>query len=201
VSQRAGLFQAGLIAPLLADTSSRRALFISPVLKVGVHAISDGYALSYRTTTDETGATIRLRDADGRPVVNETSSLAPLWAVGVRIGYGELSCDQNAAPKEGKSTQCQRRLGRLVSYFDILYGSFANYRDIDESTGLTTSPKRLAFEGRLAIPELHFELGFDANLRASGWSAPPHDYRVFVAVQFDPAEAMKKAFGSSLPKE
>jgi hypothetical protein len=211
VTKRAGVFQAGLSLPIFRRLLGY-ALFVAPIGKIGIQAIPDGYALRYGTTTDATGASVLDKDAEGRPVVLEQSTIAPLWSAGLRFGMGEVLCRRVTAVEEdarrlararGHSDVASRgcRPGRVISHFDILVGQYQNYRETDLATGRTTSPWRMVIEGRLAAPDLPFELGFDVNLRLKGIERTPHDYRIFAALRFDAASAVAKVFGADLSGE
>jgi hypothetical protein len=202
ISKTSGLFQTGAFFPWMVNSPEAYKLFVAPLGKIGFQAIPDGYALKYKTTTDASGKTVVQTDASGSPTVDEKSTIAPLWAAGVRFGLIELACRR---PGSGGSDSSRRASGRqcrparLISYLDVLWGQFDNYRVADPAAGSTSSPGRLAVEGRLAAPDLPFELGFDVNLRAGHPSQKPHDYRVFVALRWDAGRALRMLFGSSIP--
>jgi hypothetical protein len=158
------LMQVGAYAPIFnydrmtwTYQGSKNALFVGPLVRAGVQTLFDRRGLA---------------DAS----VFEDNDLFNFFALGARLGHYRLSGSDDRAP-------------RLISYLDIGRGRWQNLErrvptgDRDPNGGeifVRKRPWRWALEGRLKIPSLPFQIGFDSNIGEG-----PDDMRFLIGTNFD----------------
>ncbi len=180
-SRKAALLQGGLYFPMYAESwkwwydGNNNALFIAPIIKAGFQTVTSGTQM---TTSPAPGSNFLTQTLQNRDFYH-------FWAAGVRLGHFKLYDSWNIAPE-------------LISYLDITIGQWQNFAvcpnrqcAVDPNTGLAQGPfdhpLRFAFEGRLKIPGVPLQIGFDAN------TGPERaDLRFLFGTQFDVGCAFRK---------
>jgi hypothetical protein len=116
---------------------------------------------------------------------NDGKNLLTFYSGGVRLGhynlgkYSTLRDSANPALADGTTPQ-------TVSYLDVTFGKWQNLLFHGKRQ------LRTAFEGRLKIPALPFQLGFDANIGRGA-----DDLRFLIDSNFDVGNLFKKLLKSN----
>lgn len=171
-NQKGALVQVGAYAPIFHRRrmtwnyrGNQNAVFFGPVARAGVQTIFDND-----------------RDDLADEEVFEDNDLFNFFAVGARFGHYKLSGTDDRAPQ-------------LVSYLDITRGRWQNLErqvptgefDADgDEIFVRRRPLRWAVEGRLKIPGLPLQIGFDSNIGEG-----PDDLRFLFGTNFDISQLFK----------
>jgi hypothetical protein len=158
------LMQVGAYAPIFDHDrmtwtyqGSKNALFFGPLGRAGVQTLFDRSGLA---------------DAS----VFQDNDLFNFFALGARFGHYRLSGSDDRAP-------------RLISYLDVTRGRWQNLErrvptgEREPNGGelfVRKRPWRWALEGRLKIPSMPFQIGFDSNIGEG-----PDDMRFLIGTNFD----------------
>ena len=101
------------------------------------------------------------------------------YSGGLRIGHFTLPTDpQNVAPQ-------------LLSYIDMTFGQWDNFRLPGKTAGTTYVPVRFDSTGRLKIPATPIYIGYEVS-KGHG----PSDFRVFIGTRFDVGQLLSKLLPS-----
>ncbi len=161
-SQKAAIVQVGVYLPIYGEAMVWTHEFKTNALFVAP-VLKAGLATTAApaTTTTTNGSTTTT-------TTPTTTDVFRSYSAGVGIGHYRLSESSNSAPE-------------LISYLHVTVGKWENF-ELDHW--------RVALEGRLKIPDMPLQIGFDANVRLRG--SGPGDLRFLFGTRFDLGDLIGK---------